>query len=93
MKALPLLVIWGVWIARNDMIFSEKCCTPEIMATLASGILMAYPQHIRVKNQRDILEVEIDKSVPWGFFDGATQGNICGGGSFLFLREGHFYKT
>ena len=92
MTSLPLLVIWGVWIARNNLIFSEKCCTLEITTTLASGILTAYAQHIRVKNQRDILEVEIDKSFPWAFFNGAAQENICGGGAILFLREGHLYK-
>ena len=92
MKALPLLVIWGVWIARNNLIFSKKCCTPEITATLASGVLESFPQHIRVKNQRDILEVEIDKTVPWAFFDGAAQENRCGGGAILFLREGHSFK-
>ena len=64
MKALPLLIIWGVWIAQNNLIFFEKCYTLEIMTTLASGILEAFLQHIRVKNQRDTLEVEIDKTVP-----------------------------
>ena len=74
------------------MLFSEKYCTSEIMASLSSGILTAYPQHIRVKNQWDILEVVIDNSVPRAFFDGAAQENIYGGGAMLFLMEGHFYK-
>ena len=92
MKALPLLVIWGIWIACNNLIFSEKCCTPELTATLASGILEAFPQHIRAKNQWNSLEVVIDKTVPWAFFDGAAQDNRCGGGAYMFMREGHFYK-
>ena len=92
MKALPLLVIWGVWIAQNNLIFSEKCCTPELTATLTSGILEAFPQHIRVKNQRNSLEVVIDKTIPWAFFDGVAQDNRCGGGAYLFMREGHLYK-
>ena len=50
MKALPLLVIWGVWIAHNNLIFSEKCCTPDLTASLACGILEAFPHHIRAKN-------------------------------------------
>ena len=26
------------------------------------------------------------------FFDGATQDNRCGGGAYLFIREGNLYK-
>ena len=81
-----------MWLARNNSIFVDKGCTPEITATLASGILEAFPQHIRVKNQSDTLEVEIDKTAPWAFFDGAAQENRCRGGAILFLLEGHFFK-
>ena len=72
MTALPLLVIWGVWLAQNNLIFAAKGCTPEITSTLAGGILSAFPQHIRVNNQREVFDLEIDRSVPWGFFDGAA---------------------
>ena len=92
MVAVPLLVIWGVWLACNNSIFADKGCTPEITANVVGGILTAFPQHIRVKNQRDVLEVEIDKTVPWGFFDGVAQENRCGGGAILFLWEGHFFE-
>ena len=34
----------------------------------------------------------IDKIVPWAFFDGVAQDNRCGGGAYLFIREGHSYK-
>ena len=36
--------------------------------------------------------MELDKSVPWGFFDGATQNNSCGGGALIFLSETHFFE-
>jgi len=35
--------------------------------------------------------VEIDRSVPWGFFDGAAQNNRCGGGALLYLSDSHHY--
>ena len=31
--------------------------------------------------------MEIDRTVPWGFFDGAAQENLCGGGAIIFLSE------
>ena len=27
-----------------------------------------------------------------GFFDGATQNNICGGGALLFLSDSHYFE-
>ena len=51
MKELPLLVIWGIWISHNNLIFSGKFCSPEIIASLACGIMEAFPRHIRARNQ------------------------------------------
>jgi ribonuclease HI len=39
-----------------------------------------------------VQEEEIDKSRPWGFFDGASQNFVCGGGAILYLSDSHFFK-
>jgi len=52
LNALPLLVIWGIWLAHNNLIFSDKCCTPEITASLTCGIMEAFPHHIKARQQR-----------------------------------------
>ena len=41
---------------------------------------------------RIISEEIIDKSQPWGFFDGSAIGNpkLCGAGGILFLTADHF---
>ena len=49
MVDLPLIVIWGVWIAQSNWIFADKGCTPEITANVVGGILTAFPQHVKVK--------------------------------------------
>ena len=49
MKALPLLINWGVWLARNNIVFNDKVCAPAITANLACGIVHAFSPHIRVK--------------------------------------------
>ena len=36
--------------------------------------------------------LEIDRRRPWGFFDGAMQQNLCGGGALLFLSDSHWYE-
>ena len=33
------------------------------------------------------MDLEIDRSTPWGFFDGASQNNLCGGGGILNLDD------
>lgn len=90
-KSLPLLVIWGIWMARNSAIFQEKASTPELTSALAVGLFNSFPEHVRAANQRRTMEVEIDRSVPWGFFDGAAQNNACGGGAILYLAENHSF--
>ena len=35
--------------------------------------------------------MDIDRSLPWAFFDGASQNNMCGSGAILFLTDSHFF--
>jgi hypothetical protein len=91
-KALPLLVIWGVWLARNSIIFNEKPMVLERTATHSLAILSSFPQESGTVKIRNIQEEEIDITRPWGFFDGASQNNRCGGGAILFLSESHFFS-
>ena len=90
-KILPLLVIWGIWIARNKAIFQDIISIQEITGVMSVGYYKAYPEHIRVARERRILEVDIDRTSPWAFFDGAAQNNVCGGGVVLFFAESHFF--
>ena len=55
------------------------------------GIFKSLPEHIRAAKQRRNLEVEIDHSRPWDFFDGASQNNVCGGGAVLHLSKSHSF--
>ena len=50
MAALPFLVTWGIWLARNNLIFNGKACTPSITASMSCGVIQALPSHIQVKN-------------------------------------------
>ena len=64
------MVIWGIWLARNSTIFSDKAVSPEVTAAKSISILVAYPQKSKKPKVRNLSIVEIDKSRPWGFFDG-----------------------
>ena len=88
---LPLLVIWGIWIARNKAIFKDLSSTPAITGMMAVGFYNSFPAHIRAARERRMLGVDIDRSSPWAFFDGAAQNNMCGGGVVLHLSENLSY--
>ena len=92
LNALPLMVTWGIWLARNKMIFKGKECTPAITAGLVCGQVTTLPTRLMIKKQREVLDVAIDRSTPWGYFDGAAQNNICGGGVVLYVNENHYFE-
>ena len=91
LKSLPLLITWGIWLARNGAIFKEKVSIPEIISAQVIGLYKALPEYIRAADQRRNLDLLIDKTHPWGFFDGAAQNEMCGGGAVLYLSETHYF--
>ena len=42
---------------------------------------------------REVVDEVIDKTYPWGYFDGSASGDpkICGVGGVLFIPDDHFY--
>ena len=43
-RALLLIHIWGIWLARNRVIFLKKSSSPEEVATKGLDILYYFPQ-------------------------------------------------
>jgi hypothetical protein len=43
-KALPLIICWGIWIARNHSIFEEKSTSIAHISIQCLKIFSAYPQ-------------------------------------------------
>lgn len=66
---------------------------PSIIAVQGEGILSHFPQEKDGVVIRQVQEEEVDKSYPWGFFDGAARGDpiACGGEGCLFLTDSHYF--
>ena len=64
MEALPLLVFWGVWLERNNLLFNGKSCTPAITTSCSCGFHNSFPLHIKETKWRVALEVNLDRSKP-----------------------------
>jgi len=90
--ALPLIITWGIWGARNRFIFEDKWTEPEMVAAHCIGTLQHFPQSTKVKSKRTVGALDLDKTIPWAFFDGAAQGNpqTCGGGGLIFWSDHSF---
>eukprot|EP01018_Ginkgo_biloba_P023075 Gb_32325 [translate_table: standard] len=93
-KALPLIVAWGVWLAQNASIFDEQEILPIQCALQSKTILDSFKQIHKEKSVRRVTEEQIDKKGAWAYFDGACQGSppSCGVGRVLYLNDSHLFK-
>lgn len=86
---IPLIISWGIWIARNNLIFEDIRCSEVEIATMAASLILFFSDvesHTRV---REVFEENINVEIPWGYFDGAAEGDPvrCGGGIVLHLDD------
>lgn len=91
-RTLPFLVFWGIWLTRNTPIFQNKLI-PSIQCTYQiHSIFVHLKRFPKVNIQRSITPLLIDKSHPWGFFDGASQVNssLYGVGGIIFFKPNHY---
>ena len=92
LKALSLIHIWGLWLARNRVIFLEKESSPEEVERKGLDVLSYFPQSRNTPRPRIIVPKQLNKNIPWAFFDGASQNLTCGGGATLYINQNHYFK-
>ena len=85
----------GNWIYRNHSIFEDKVVTPQLVAANSVAIANHFLITPKPPRNRVLVQEIIDKTFPWGYFDGAAQGDptVCGAGAILFLEEGHYFRA
>lgn len=44
-QAFPLIISWGIWLAKNQYIFNDRAQSPTVIAVNAIGILAHFLQH------------------------------------------------
>ena len=93
--SLPTVVSWGIWIHRNHSIFEDKVATPQLVASNLVAIANHFLTTQKSPRNRIPVQEVIDKTYPWGYFDGAAQGDptMCGAGGVLFLEEGDHFRA
>ena len=86
-RSLPLIIFWFIWKARNLNCFEDHLLMLLHVSIQSLGVLRFIPQdHIFLKTKM-IVEEPIDKSFPWGYFDGSVVGvpRICGTGGIIYF--------
>ena len=84
-KYLPIIALWFIWKARNLSYFEDTLLSPAQVATFSLGLLKSFPQdNLEVKIRTIAVEI-IDKTYPWGYFDGSVAGELCGVGGMIFF--------
>lgn len=93
MRNLPPIICWGVWIARNRSIFSDKETPVETIALQCTAILSNIPESEEKRNPKQIRAEQIKAGVPWAYFDGASQNNLAGVVLIIHLNENQVLKA
>ena len=87
---LHAIISWGVYISVNMATFYDVVIPPLTVASQGLVVLSHFPQEDK-PNKRVTVGEHIDRSIPWIYFDGASQGTpLFGGpGGILYLSSHH----
>ena len=93
-KTLPIIVLWNIWKARNLVCFEDISMTPAQVSIISLGLMRSLPHDSLIVNIRSVIVEDIDKSYPWGYFDGsfADDPKICGAGGMIYFSDEHFFS-
>jgi hypothetical protein len=70
LRAIPYLTLWSIWLARNSIMFEGKFVPAFKVFAQVLGLLPFYKSITGTKPPRAIGELNVDKTLPWIFFDG-----------------------
>ena len=90
-SALPSLFAYGIWWARSIAIFQIKLIPPEVTMALVVQWTRDHKSKYKEPTKGTIVPLEINKEVPWDFFDGASQGDppLGGSGGVIYFSDKH----
>lgn len=93
MRNLLPIICWGVWIARNRIIFTDRSPSAESIAIQSIAILSNIPEPEESRKSTQSREEQIRAGIPWAYFDGASHNNAAGVGIIIHLNKSHSLKA
>jgi hypothetical protein len=93
LRAVPYLVLWGIWLARNASLFEDSSIPTFKVSTQVMGLLPFYKEAPKTNCYKEGRWFTGGLLFPWGHFDGACQGQkmTVGIGFSYFLVETHYF--
>lgn len=91
-NTLPLFLFDAIWRAQNASIFKDSA--PSVYFTSLKTIYQwnSYPSATLRPKLRRVLVPVIDDKSSHGFFDGASQRDVCGAGIVLYIHHNHHFN-
>ena len=71
---MPFIISWGLWIARNEVIFNDRHGSPMEIASKVVSIIAYFLNSVPAPRRGVMAQELINKEFPWGYFDGAARG-------------------
>ena len=67
---------------------------PSQDSSFSLGLLRSFLQDNTIVKIRSVFVEYIDKSYPWGYFDGSSADDpkICGAGGMIYISNEHFFS-
>jgi len=90
-RNLPPVVSWFIWNKRNAIIFEDYRVNWQHLPPSICAAFIEIPFEHKTKNPRNIQPENINKEMPWAYFDGAAPLQGCGGGIVFHLTDSHYY--
>ena len=87
--AFLVLFVYTIWEARNRAIFKNLWTPSNITSALLVQKAQEHRSSPKLGKPRFVTTPGFDKSYPWAFFDGVSQGDppIGGAGGVIFLND------
>ena len=79
-RNLPPVVSWFIWNRRNAIIFEDYRVNWQLLPPSICTAYMEIPFENKINTPRNILPENINRDMPWAYFDGAAPLQGCGGG-------------
>jgi len=93
-RSIPLLITWGTWLARNQVIFKDSVFPIARLAAEGAAIFDSIPAPSLSPSPRLVRQEIIRPSIPWAYFDGASDINgRCGAGITIHFSKDKSVKA
>lgn len=93
-RTIPLLITWGTWLARNQVIFKDSVFPIGRLAAEGASIYESIPIPQALSTSRAVCQESVRYSIPWAYFDGASDINgRCGAGLIIHFSKEKVVKA